>query len=167
MMIRPERVGDLDAIGVVTQAAFRDVPYSDHNEHLVIERLRRAGALAVSLVAEENGAITGHIGFSPVGLSGSSDIWFGLGPLSVLPERQGRGVGSALVHRGFDALRELNASGCVVMGDPAYYRRFGFRHDERLKAEGIDDEYFMILPLQGGTPSGIVRYHQAFFGDIA
>lgn len=167
MMIRPEQVGDLDAIGVVTQAAFRDVPYSDHNEHLVIERSRRAGALAVSLVAEEGGAITGHIGFSHVGLPESSDIWFGLGPLSVLPEWQGRGVGSALVHRGLDALRQLNAGGCVVMGDPAYYRRFGFRHDERLKAEGIDDEYFMILPLQGGTASGIVRYHQAFFGDIA
>lgn len=69
MMIRPEQVGDLDAIGVVTQAAFQDVPFSDHNEHLVIERLRRAGALAVSLVAEEDGAIIGHIGFSPVGLS--------------------------------------------------------------------------------------------------
>jgi putative acetyltransferase len=55
MIVRPEQVGDLDAIGVVTQAAFRDVPYSDHNEHLVIERLRRAGALAVSLVAEEDG----------------------------------------------------------------------------------------------------------------
>jgi len=167
MIIRPEEAHDLDAISAVTQAAFRDVAYSDHTEHLVIQRLRRAGALAVSLVAEEEGAIIGHIGFSPVGLPESSATWFGLGPLCVLPERQGQGFGLVLVQHGLDALRRRKAGGCVVMGDPAYYRRFCFRHDARLKAEGIDDEYFMILPLQGGTPSGIVRYHQAFFGDIA
>lgn len=100
MIIRPEEAHDLDAISAVTQAAFRDVAYSDHTEHLVIQRLRRAGALAVSLVAEEEGAIIGHIGFSPVGLPESSATWFGLGPLCVLPERQGQGFGLVLVQHG-------------------------------------------------------------------
>ena len=167
MIIRPECASDRDAIRAVTQAAFRDVAHSDHTEHLVIDRLRQAGALVVSLVAEEEHRLIGHIGFSPVGLKGDTGLLFGLGPLSVLPEMQGRGVGSALIHQGLDTLGQEDATACVVMGDPGYYSRFGFRQDARLKAEGIDNEYFMVLPLQGGPPSGIVRYHQAFFGGIA
>lgn len=97
MIVRPERSGDEADIARVTEAAFRNMAFSDQTEHLIVGRLRQAGALAISLVAEHGGKIIGHAGFSPVTMSGGKTGWFALGPLSVLPENQGQGVGSALV----------------------------------------------------------------------
>ncbi|MDA5633126.1 MULTISPECIES: GNAT family N-acetyltransferase [Rhizobium/Agrobacterium group] len=167
MIIRPERQGDERAIAHVTEDAFRDVEYSDRTEHLIVARLRAAGALVVSLVAEDSEGIIGHVGFSPVTLSSGESGWFCLAPLSVAPERQGQGVGSRLVQEGLAALDRLSASGCVVAGDPDYYGRFGFRHLEGLSAAGIPDEYFTVLRLHGGTPSGIVGFHPGFDGENA
>lgn len=165
MIIRPERQGDESQIRSVTELAFRNMPFSDQTEHLVIERLRRAGALSISLVAEDGPHIIGHIGFSPVSINDDHSGWYGLGPVSVLPEHQRAGVGSALINEGLSILKSRQACGCVVAGDPAYYQRFGFHHDEGLIAEGVPGQYFTILRLQHGTSSGIVRYHHAFFGD--
>lgn len=118
-------------------------------------------------MAEDSEGIIGHVGFSPVTLSGGETGWFCLAPLSVTPERQGEGVGSRLAREGFAALERLSAAYCVVVGDPAYYGRFGFRHVEGVSAEGIPDEYFTVLRLHGGTPSGIVGFHPGFDGDNA
>ncbi|NWJ26416.1 N-acetyltransferase [Rhizobium sp. RM] len=165
MIVRPERSGDEADISRVTEAAFRNMAFSDQTEHLIVGRLRQAGALAVSLVAEHGDEIIGHIGFSPVTLSSGEAGWFALGPLSVLPENQGQGVGAALVRAGLSALDGMGASGCVLAGNPAYYGRFGFANVAGLTSDGIPDEYLMALTLHGGTPSGIVGFHQGFYGD--
>jgi putative acetyltransferase len=164
VIIRPEKVDDENRIGAVTEAAFAGKPYSDQTEAQIIERLRAADVLAVSLVAEEDGSVIGHIAFSPVTLSGGEGGWYGLGPVSVLPEQQGKGVGKALVEEGLDQLRSLGAAGCVLLGDPAYYSRFGFRTDHRLVLPDVPPEYFQSLVLHGPDAFGIVAFHPGFYG---
>lgn len=164
MAVRPEESGDEAAIKSVTAAAFADMPYSDQSEPLIIERLRAAGVLAVSLVAEDDGVIVGHVGFSPVTLSGGEGGWYGLGPISVVPVHQGRGIGTALVREGLDRLRALDAAGCVLLGDPDYYRRFGFSNDHGLVLPNVPARYFQSLLLRGPEAFGIVTFHPGFYG---
>ncbi|AQS61533.1 hypothetical protein AGRHK599_LOCUS1510 [Rhizobium rhizogenes] len=167
MIVRPERQGDEEAIGALTEAAFRDMPFSDQTEHLIVDRLRKAGALTISLVAEEAGDIVGHVAFSPATISGADGRWFALGPISVSPERQSQGIGSQLVHEGLAMLERLGAAGCVLAGNPAYYGRFGFERFDGLHGNGIPDKYLLALRLHGGTPSGIVGFHPGFDSDNA
>ncbi|ABR88553.1 acetyltransferase [Janthinobacterium sp. Marseille] len=162
MLIRPEQATDATAIEAVTRAAFADHPHSDQCEHFIITALRAAGALPISLVAELKGEIVGHVAFSPVNISDGSQHWYGLGPVSVLPEFQNRGIGRALIENGLALLRANKAQGCVVAGDPAYYQRFGFRHIETLSYPGLPAEYFMALPFHTELPQGSVNYHAAF-----
>mgnify|MGYP001413824289 FL=1 len=163
MLIREEREDDLVAIAEVTASAFADLAHSDQTEHEILDRLRAAGALAISLVAIEADALIGHVAFSPVTISGLHNRWFGLGPVSVHPRHQRRGVGSALIRRGIEQLRSRGAAGCVVLGDPAYYYRFGFEHDPGLRFEGAPPEYFMRLNLAAAEPpTGTVEYAPAF-----
>ncbi|CAN7612962.1 N-acetyltransferase [Rhizobium sp. LjRoot30] len=164
MMIRTEGPDDAAAIDAVTRAAFTDHPHSDQTEHLIVERLRRSGALSVSLVAEEDGKILGHIAFSPVEIGDGISNWYGLGPVSVAPDRQGEGIGGALVRAGLERLSELGAGGCVVMGEPGYYGRFGFGHHHDLVLADCAPQYFMGLALSGPMACGIVRYNSAFYG---
>jgi len=145
----------------VTERAFDGHPHSDGSEPAIIERLRAAGALTVSLVAVRDDQIIGHIAVSPVQWDGG-DRWFGLGPVSVDRPHQGDGVGSALVRAALDEIRRLGAAGCVLAGDPAYYGRFGFRTDPRWTYAGLPPEYFMALSFTPVTGSGAVRYHPAF-----
>lgn len=167
MIIRPEKPTDAEAISTVTEAAFRDMKHSDQTEHLIVERLRAANALTISLVAEDSEGIVGHIAFSSVTLENGEGSWYGLGPLSVMPERQGQGIGTRLVKSGLDMLERMQAAGCVVAGDPDYYGRFGFVNSPDLNVDGIPNEYFMLLSLHGSKPSGIVQYHPGFYGDAA
>ena len=161
--MRPERQGDAEPIRAVTALAFAGMPYSDGSESEIASRLRDAGALSVSLVADSNGEIIGHIAFSQVHLSDGSSGWFGLGPLAVSPRFQRRGVGSALVEAGLAWLQELQAAGCVVLGDPAYYGRFGFQADTALRLSGFPAEHFQALVLKGSKPdSATVQFHSAF-----
>lgn len=162
MLIRPEQAGDISAIDAVTRAAFKDHPHSDQCEHFIIAALRAAGALSISLVAEVEGEVVGHVAFSPVNISDLSPDWYGLGPVSVLPDRQRQGTGQALIKGGLALLQEKGVAGCVVVGDPDYYARFGFRHIAGLLYPGLPPEYFMALPLQATSPQGIVSYHPAF-----
>lgn len=162
MHIRPEQIGDADAITAVTRAAFQDHPHSDQTEHLIVAALRAAGALALSLVAEVDGQVVGHIAFSPVTIADGSPGWYGLGPISVLPGQQKLGIGTRLIETGLDLLRADQAQGCVVAGDPAYYQRFGFRHSDALTYPDLPAEYFLALPLQPNSAQGIVTYHPAF-----
>lgn len=160
--IRPEAPGDAATIFALTEAAFRNMPFSDGDEAQLVERLRADGDLALSLVAEDAERIVGHIAFSPVTLSDGSEGWFGLGPVSVWPELHGRGIGSALVKRGIADLRVRGARGIVLLGDPAYYSRFGFEADPALRYPGPPPEYFERLVLEGEAPQAIVTYARAF-----
>ncbi|MBD3422880.1 MAG: GNAT family N-acetyltransferase [Candidatus Latescibacteria bacterium] len=162
VIIRSEAGGDAGAITEVTEAAFRDLEISNQTEHFIVEALRRAGALALSLVAETGGRVVGHVAFSPVTISDGTGEWYGLGPVSVLPEYQGRGVGSALIERGLSELRDLGARGCVLVGFPDYYIRFGFRHFPGLVHEGVPPDAFMALPFNEEVPSGRVTFHRGF-----
>lgn len=162
LIIRPERPGDEEAIATVTREAFRSHPHCNHTEHRIIEALRRAGALSVSLVAERGDRIVGHVAFSPVTITDGSSRWYGLGPLSVDPAYQRRGIGQTLVREGLVRLRELGARGCVLLGEPAFYGRFGFANDPGLVLDGLPQEFFLALPLGTGTARGEVAYHPAF-----
>jgi len=163
--IRPEREGDGEGITRVTVAAFRTLEISNHTEQFVIEHLRAAGTLMVSLVAEEAHEIVGHIAFSPVRISDGSSDWYGLGPLSVRPDRQRKGIGSALVEAGLDRLRSLNAKGCCLVGHPEYYRRFGFAPLWGLRFEGAPAEVFLAVSFGESAPQGVVCFDRAFLAD--
>jgi len=162
MKIRKERPGDADRVHDVTARAFQDAPHTDHTEQFIVKALREAGALSASLVAEEGGEIVGHVAISPVSVSDGSTGWYGLGPVSVLPEFQRGGIGSRLVETALAELEQCGASGCVVLGDPAYYRRFGFRVVDGLVLAGVPLEYFQALYFDGDPAQGNVTYHEAF-----
>ena len=166
MMIRPEKPGDVGAIHSLTREAFRDHPYSDGTEHFIVDRLRHAGALSLSLVAEVQGEVVGHVAFSPVEFSDGSAGWFGLGPVSVLPSQQGKGIGGALIRRGLEILRERRAAGCVVVGNPELYRMFGFQNDPQITFADCAPQYFLAQPLSSTPASGIVTYNAAFYGGV-
>lgn len=164
MRVRTERAGDIDAIRTLTETAFRTAPHADGTEHLIIDRLRTAGALTLSLVAEADGAVVGHVAFSPVSVSDGSPDWYGLGPISVEPARQGEGIGGMLVREGLERLKALGAAGCVLLGDPAYYGRFGFQADPKLTLDGVPPEYFMRVAFSPVYGEGTVTYHPGFYG---
>jgi putative acetyltransferase len=160
--IRSETPADIDAITEVTAAAFAALAISQHTEQYVIRALREAGALAVSLVAEVEGRVVGHVAFSPVGISDGTRGWYGLGPVSVLPEHQRRGIGRTLIERGLALLHERGGKGCALVGDPGYYARFGFRNVPGLVHEGVPPEVFLVLPFTDAVPRGSVVFHDAF-----
>jgi len=160
--IRNEEPSDAEAIEAVTVAAFRNAPHASRSEHIIVDALRKAGQLTVSLVAEEDGGIVGHVAISPVTVSDGSPGWYGLGPISVAPERQNRGIGARLMERAIEELRRLGAAGCVVPGDPAHYRRFGFKAESGIVLPDVPPEYFQAVRFHGPTPAGAVSYHEAF-----
>ena len=162
IVIRPEEPRDHAAIGVVTDAAFAEVEYSDGSEVGIVEALRRDGDLTLSLVAENEERIVGHIAISPVTISDGSEGWYGLGPISVLPAYQRSGIGHRLMQRAIADMRVRGARGIVLLGDPAYYARFGFEHDPRLEYPGPPPEYFQRLVIAGDAPTGVVSYAPAF-----
>ncbi|MBB1634408.1 GNAT family N-acetyltransferase [Cupriavidus sp. UME77] len=162
LTIRPETPADIAAIERLTAAAFQSAPHTSHTEHVIVNALRRAGQLSVSLVARDGADMVGHVALSPVSITDGTTGWYGLGPISVVPERQGQGIGAQLMACALDALRGLGAAGCVVLGDPAFYGRFGFMAQSELMLPGVPAEYFQSLSFQGSRPAGTVRYHEAF-----
>jgi putative acetyltransferase len=162
MLIRNETVSDIEAIAEVTIAAFRTLPISHHTEQFIINALGAAKALTLSLLAEIDGRVVGHIAFSPVTISDGSLNWYGLGRVSVLPEYQRQGIGKSLIQEGLSSLKGLGGQGCVLVGDPNYYERFGFRNFPELIHEGIPQEVFLALPFTDSLPHGIVVFHEGF-----
>jgi putative acetyltransferase len=162
MIIRNEIESDIQAIAEITKTAFATCPYGEHTEQFIIDALRAAGALPVSLVAEIDRNVVGHVAFSPVTISDGSPDWYGLGPVSVLPQHQRQGIGTALIRAGLSLLQARGAQGCVLVGDPAYYQRFGFRNLPVLTLEGVPQEVFLALPFEEETPRGVVVFHNAF-----
>jgi putative acetyltransferase len=166
MRVRPETEADRAAVRAVNEAAFETDAEAD-----LVEGLRGSGVSLVSLVAEADGEIIGHILFSPVSLSDHVNLnLMGLGPMAVVPDRQRKGVGSALVRQGLMCCKDLGARAVVVVGHPEYYPRFGFAPASRyaLRCEyDVPDDVFMVAELEAGAlngASGVVRYHDAFAG---
>jgi putative acetyltransferase len=165
MIIRKETTSDIEAITQVTIAAFRTLPISNHTEQFIIKALRTAGALTLSLVAEIDGRVVGHVAFSPVIISDGTKDWYGLGPVSVLPEHQRQGIGKALIQEGLSRLKDMNSRGCCLVGHPDYYRKFGFKNMPGLVHEGVPQEVFFALSFDGHTPQGTVTFHDGFKAD--
>jgi putative acetyltransferase len=163
--IRNESDTDVRAITEVTVTAFKTLEISHHTEQFIIEALRAAKALTVSLVAEVDGFVTGHIAFSPVTISDGTRDWYGLGPVSVLPAYQRQGIGKALIWEGLSRLKDINAQGCCLVGHPDYYRKFGFRNIAGLELVGVPQSVFFALSFNGHTPQGAVTFHEAFKED--
>lgn len=162
LLIRDEIPADVVAIHDVTVAAFKTLAVSNQTEQFIIAALRAAKALTVSLVAELDGRVVGHIAFSPVTISAGTPGWYGLGPVSVLPEFQKQGIGSAVIRAGLARLKAFHARGCCLVGHPEYYRKFGFENAPGLAVEGVPPEVFFALAFDGKMPQGLVTFHQAF-----
>jgi len=160
--IRAERAADVESIGRVIEAAFRNAPHMSGTEQLIVSTLRRCNQLTISLVAEDGDVIVGHVAVSPVSISSGATGWYGLGPIAVLPDRQRQGIGSMLTDAALAELRRRGGGGCVVLGDPEYYGRFGFKADPGLELPGVPAEYFQALAFGNELPIGTVRYHSAF-----
>jgi putative acetyltransferase len=160
--IRKEAPTDVAAIVALTVAAFLNAAHTGHTEQFIVGALRNSGQLSVSLVADDDGTVIGHVAVSPVTVSSGAAGWYGLGPISVAPEHQGRGVGTQLMEQALAELQERGASGCVVLGDPSYYSRFGFKAERSLVLPDVPPEYFQAISFGGASPSGTVSYHQSF-----
>jgi putative acetyltransferase len=166
IQVRPEEPGDVPSVRVVNERAFGQPVEAD-----LVDRLRRECPEAVSLVAESEGRIVGHILFTPALLpaAGRAVQGMGLAPMAVLPEYQGQGIGSRLVEEGLRVLRKRSCPFVIVLGHPTYYPRFGFeaasRHGIRCQWEGVPDEAFMILFLdESAKPDvrAVARYRDEF-----
>lgn len=162
VLIRPEVPTDIPPIFALTEAAFRTAAHSAGTEQFIVNALRRSGALSVSLVAESAGKVIGHVAVSPVAVSDGATGWYGLGPISVLPEHQRTGIGSQLMHAALQALRDRGGAGCMLVGDPAYYQRFGFKPVPGLVYPGVPPEYFLVLSFGPHQPQGVVTFHEGF-----
>jgi putative acetyltransferase len=160
--IRSELPSDVTAIETVTAAAFLNATHTSHTEQFIVNALRKAGVLSVSLVAEDNGEIVGHVAISPVSISDGSSGWYVLGPISVAPDRQGMGIGSQLMEQALAELGKLAAAGCVLVGNPNYYGRFGFKPEPAIVLPGVPPEYFQAISFDADIPTGIVTHHAAF-----
>ncbi len=165
MLIRHETPDDGPAIAAVVERAFTDHPHGSGTEAAIVRALRAADALVVSLVAEMEGQVRGYAAASAVQVAGQSTSWHGLGPVAVEPAVQGQGIGSWLIAECLAQLRRKASSGCVVLGEPGYYGRFGFKAASGLVYPGPPSEFFMALPFKSCVPQGVVAYHEAFAGE--
>jgi putative acetyltransferase len=178
--IRIERAEDAAEVRAINEQAFGQPTEAD-----IVDRLREACPDCLSLVAEEDGRVVGHILFSPATIEtasgadrtsgGASEApggtieGMGLAPMAVLPDRQRQGVGSTLVRRGLEILRKRRCPFVIVLGHPNYYPRFGFevasKHGLRSQWDGVPDEAFMVLVMHNdivGRTSGTARYRAEF-----
>ncbi len=162
MLLREETTADIDAITEVTIAAFKNLPVSNQTEQFIIKALRSADALTISLVTEIDERVVGHIAFSPVVISDGTKEWYGLGPISVLPEYQKQGIGKSLINEGLSLLKKMGGQGCALVGDPNYYKRFGFKNFPELVHEGIPQEVFLALAFNEKVPQGTIEFHESF-----
>jgi len=162
VILRRERAEDVEAIHQLTAVAFQCAPHSNHSEQFIVKALRDAAVLTISLVAVAGDEVVGHVALSPVSITDGANNWYGLGPISVLPREQGKSIGSQLMREAITGLEQLGANGCVLLGDPNYYYRFGFKAVAGLLLPDVPRRYFQALLIQGVYPQGSVAYHHAF-----
>ncbi len=169
MKIRAENHSDITEIETLIYRAFENHPHHEPGakptEHLIVNKLRDAKVLSLSIVCKDQTGIIGHIAFSPILINGEESVWYGLGPVSVMPERQGEGIGGALIREGLSRLKTQGIEGVVLLGEPKYYGRFGFESQPNLTLPGVPSEYFLAIPLANSIPTGEVAYHSAFFDN--
>jgi putative acetyltransferase len=163
--LRAETIADAPAIRQVIQRAFATLTVGVRTEHRIVDALRDAGALSVSLVAESQGEIIGHVALSPIVIDDGTPGWYGLGPVAVLQEWQRIGIGQQLIRAALQRAQDAGGNGCVVLGHPDYYPRFGFSRDHDLTLPGFTSANFFALRWRSGMPSGVVRYHPAFAAE--
>ena len=164
MLIRTEQVMDVPKIHAINRAAFNSATEAD-----VVDVLRSSAENVISLVAEEEGEIVGHIMFSPVQLTGAADVRaMALAPLAVTPGRQRAGIGSALVRAGLEECRRLGIDAVFVVGHATYYPRFGFKSASSVGFVcefEVPDEAFMVAELVAGVlerKTATVHFHPVF-----
>ncbi|WP_234051570.1 MULTISPECIES: GNAT family N-acetyltransferase [unclassified Xanthobacter] len=160
MLIRNEAAADIPAISQLVTEALRLLPQATGTEAGIVERLRAEGALTLSLVAEDQGAVIGYLAASAARI-GAQDGWGLIGPLVVLPSRHRQGIGSALMAEALRRLRQT-CRGAALVGDPAYYGRFGFRAFPGLGVAGCPPEVVQAQPFDGAEPRGELFHHPAF-----
>ena len=162
--IRHEREGDSARISKIIILAFDNEPHAeaDVQEAEIVELMRADAALTLSLVAEIGDEIVGHIAFSKVTIDETFIDWYGLAPVSIEPKYQNQGIGSLLIREGLTLLQEMGAKGCVLLGEPDYYQRFGFKACQQLVLPDVPAMYFQVLSFSDSIPDGTVKYHQVF-----
>lgn len=159
MLIRNEAPADAPAISALITEALRLLPQSTGTEAAIVDALRAADALVLSLAAD-GGEVIGHLAASPVRIGAQPD-WAVIGPLVVLPSRHRQGIGSALMATAIQRLRATHR-GAALVGDPGYYRRFGFRTYPGLGVRGCPPKFVLALPFDGTAPQGELIHHPAF-----
>ncbi len=164
MRVRPEDVTDRSAVRAVNEAAFDSSAEAD-----LVDVLHGGSTEVISLVAERDDVVVGHILFSQVTLTGHRPLnLMGLGPMAVTPQQQRTGVGSALVREGLARCKQHGVAAVVVLGHPDYYPRFGFVPASRFSIRceyDVPDDVFMIIELKAGAlvnASGVILYDKAF-----
>ncbi len=162
VLIREERTGDWEAVSDLITQAFAPMPFSSGTEAAIATSLRQSGAAVVALVAEQAGDVVGQVLFSPAFIAGRASSWHALGPIAVAPTYQRIGIGSRLIGVGLERLRAMGSAGCIVLGSPAYYQRFGFELSPSLAPAGMPAEYFMMLPFGSTPPTDVLAFHPAF-----
>ena len=162
IVVRNEEPADSEAIFELTRLAFLTAAHTCHTEQFIVNALRRSGDLALSLVAEQQARRVGHVAFSPLAVASGDTDWYGVGPLSVLPEYQRKGIGTLLMQQGMAALAKMGARGYVLVGDPAFYTRLGFSRCTHLTLTGVPPEYLLGKAFGHTMPRGEVSFSPAF-----
>lgn len=166
MFIRDERPDDVSRISRIQYDAFKNhpvhAPGAEPAEHRIVERLRASGGLTLSLLAEAGTEAVGHIALSPAVVGVAHEGWFLLGPVGVLPRFQGQGIGSALVRAALRRMRGVRADGVVLVGEPAFYARFGFERAPGLFYPGVPEQYVLAACFNDAVPRGAIIAHEAF-----
>lgn len=162
-VVRHENKLDQNAIAELTKRAFAPMEYSDGDEQDMIDRLRKSGRLSLSLLVEHQGVLVGHVAFARMLTSNRPTDWYSLGPIAVEPHLQRRHIGTALIHAGLDQLRSIGALGCVLVGDPHYYLRFGFVVMPKFAPERQPATHFMVNAFQDSEPPSGFDFDTAFY----
>jgi putative acetyltransferase len=166
MQIREERPDDVSRIAHIQYVAFTGHPLHAKGaqpvEHRIVERLRAAHALTLSLLAEVGKEAVGHIALSPAIVGEARSGWFLLGPVGVLPENRSMGVGAALVRASLERMCDMGAAGVVLVGDPGFYVRLGFANVPGLVYQGVPDRFVLAACFRDAIPQGGIIAHEAF-----
>lgn len=160
MLIRTETTADSAGISLLITEAMQHLPEATGTEAAIVERLRAANALTLSLVAEDGGEICGHLATTDACV-GTEGGWGLIGPLAVIPARHRQGIGTALMTEALRRLR-MQCRGAALVGHPAYYHRFGFQAFPGFGVTGCPPEVVLALPFDGHEPQGELIHHPAF-----
>jgi putative acetyltransferase len=163
MFIRLEEPRDITTVQDVIRRAFAPMPFGDDNDQHLTNKFRAAGELSLSLVAEKDGVIVGHVALTPAVHESGAAGWFALGPLAVEPDLQRKGIGTALIAEAKVWLAGRGAAGCIVMGDTNYYPRHGFMPTPESAPPNEPAAYFMVLAMQRQIPPGRFAFHPLFY----